>query len=430
MIKFFAKFGVVLKCALIKLNKMKPVYLDLMQKRFKPLGYFFDELFAESDRLAFFRIISDNITPLINKSDVYDPLLLKWRNQKNLHRQEGLTFRENLNQLVVKSIEFLFSTVYANDVATKQQELDLLNKLKLNPQILLYPTNAMGRFKILLNNAQEKGGEFYARVERAIDAIKRHDNSFMWDKVDSAWMANEYLNLLRWCWHTQISFFDYKYNYTGSGNKDEKTERLGLYTPYLEEIELIKNKQDSDCICFFKMDLFKRYAKIIIADLILHQETKLVKNTNLSKSQTISPYSLEFFIEDQNLCMNVLWEKNCAVDVYLVHRFNTPSSGHDLKSSGNQKFMDEILKNSPGTKIYIEKSCSLGFTVPKFLDRTNLKGPIAEVLFSKRTVKYLILRANPVIIADIENLSKATLRDLRSQIKQFEKIPNLQSSYF
>lgn len=399
---------------------MNTIYTELFKRKFKTLGFFCDELFAEPDKLYFFRNISENIVPLLNQSPVFDPLLSKWRNEKKMHKEQESILQSNYNQAVHESIEFLDSI----HVATEPQILDFVSMLKLNPEILRFPTNTTSDFKSMLNNLGKIGQEKCTRIEVSIAAINQHNNVFSWDMVMHAWVAYEFLNHMRWCWHISIPLDQYE-----RLKECKENDHLILYRPYLEEIEFIKIRQNYKYTNFFTVERFKRCIKLINEDILLYQEIGIGSIKSSPVSKNTYPYSVEPFIEDNRLYLNVLWDKDGPEEKYLVHSFHTPNNQNDLQSSGNQKFMDEAI-NKPGTKIYSDKSCSLGFTTAKFLERTKLKGPLAKILFSECTTTYVVLRNKKVIIADIKDVKKCELLKLKSQIKAFEKVPILPNAHF
>lgn len=93
-----------------------------------------------------------------------------------------------------------------------------------------------------------------------------------------------------------------------------------------------KRTQSHDKILFFQHERFTAYLKVIVDQVILHQEIYGASDPNL---ETRSPYALELKLDFGRLILKVEWFEGVKADEYLIHTFNNESANH--------KFMQELL---------------------------------------------------------------------------------------
>lgn len=230
---------------------------------------------------------------------------------------------------------------------------------------------------------------------------------FTWDEVAFSWAVWEYLALAEWCWDMPFTFFEEReLEYVNAETCAQSRFLLNLHG-FWTEMNALKNGNNQINILFFDRKRFTNYLKTLLNVVLLHQE---IHGAMPQQSLRPSPYSIELKLNDGKLTLDVEWFQDGTKDTYLIHKFNEESDYHT--------FTRKLLNSAPETSICIE-DFTKGATIPKFLERTKLKGVFSDIFFSQKSTHKLAKRSNRIILTD---QSQSDLHCLRESIKCLPKI--------
>lgn len=424
---------------------VKYSYTELLRGNFKSLGYFADELLIAKDSYAFFRLIAKSIAPLFKRSPALESFYLNWMKEKQEFKEEYA----KTEKAAVKEINKAY-----DELKSELLQLDLLDHSSVNTtpssiekvldfqEVYAMPAYyevAYDRIAellhLLLTLSQESLVKKYAELitidkshvdpqtkkVAVIPELHIHlftfapsrsklmelSRVFSWDNYDRSWSIWEHLDLAHWCWHTSLSYFeDKKLEYNDASACADSGFLLNLHAFWIEMNVIKKRSHSPDKVLFFQRDRFTEYLKILLHEVILHQE---IHGFSDLLPVTRSPYTLELKLDFGRLLLKVEWFEGDKAEEYLIHKFNDESANYD--------YTKKLLSAKPNPPVEISSLAS-GYTIPKYLSRIKLQNTLlSDAFFVQRSTNQMALRAVRVTLSDLPDID---LIKLREQIKQFE----------
>lgn len=242
----------------------------------------------------------------------------------------------------------------------------------------------------------------------SIIKFDRLEKSFLWDNVQDASVALDFLLLVMRCWNTPFSFFDDKnLNYTNLKARFQSLQYLNLHSFWAIVNAIKTQKNNHEKVYFFIKESLTRCLELIMNAVILYQET-IIGNMTKDASQPI-PYFIEIRLDGLYLLLDVRWTKDGSRETYIIHKF--------VNQSGPYEFMKQIDAAENGSSIIIDekKIGASGLTVNKFLERIHFFDIFAKIFFKERITNCVTLRSKEILLADIEGVSLVELcRCIRS----------------
>ena len=343
-------------------TETKQLYSDLLSGSFKALGHFADEALRASSPREFFKILSENVVPLIVKSETFEPLYLEWVNEKGIYKKERDKTEKNAIKEITGTFAKLRSTLDTQDllenpvinkaVSAIEDVLEFREVFAMPP----YYEIAYGRLKDLCYRLLELGhidlvkelGEIIYITKSHVDSATQEittiqephfhhftfapsstklvdlNKAFSWDEITDIWAVWEYLALAEWCWQTPLSYFDDKeLEYEDPDACAQSRFLLNLHSYWAEMNTIKKNVPSNRSVLFFELSRFKNYLKTLLNHILLHQEVHGAPDSGTSKS---SPHSIALRLEDNKLLLDVEWHEGGLIEVYLVHKFTGDSA--------------------------------------------------------------------------------------------------------
>jgi hypothetical protein len=133
-----------------------------------------------------------------------------------------------------------------------------------------------------------------------------------------------------------------------------------------------------------------------------------VQDTSASPQDEI--YSLALEVQSEELRLIVKRCDSSTPITYILKEFDPGSDPH--------MFIQTLLKK-PGIKTIIEEIpcfCSIA----KLVERTNLKGILANIFIPYRKKGVVVLPAKEVLFSDLSEKNKISIHELLSELKPYE----------
>jgi hypothetical protein len=439
---------------------------ELLRGNFKSFGHFADRLLAAKDNFEFFRIIVEEIVPLLQQGQAFKQFSLLWEQKKANHRKQYSHCQKKAIKQISKALAalkfilnqecLLENAALSKDIAVLEVLLARNEKFSIASQEI---ERAEGQFQQLcyqllnleradlvksyaevvyikqyktdpqtremLRNPQtgmpveyEKSGILQFTFAPAIYELAKLDTIFRWDMVNEAWVAWEYFGRAAWCWNESDVFFQNKE--IDLNNSYSQSIYLMNLKSLWNEMNIIKQHRTIDPsirdVCFFTRERFLKYFNLIIDTVILDQEISAPENLALS-NEPASPYSIEMRLFDDHLLLNVQWEEGNAIKAYIIHKLLVESDPH--------KFIEHVTELEAETMILLKDIGINSGSIPKLFERTKLRGILAHIFFkkpSKRKSGGIIFRGKYIITAKIEGLNLVELRQKIKELKEYSEL--------
>jgi hypothetical protein len=421
-------------------------YTELFQGRFKVLGHFADQVFAAPNLRLFFKLLAENVVPLLSKGTSYETFYLHWTKEKaNFKKKHSETETAALQELldVLEKIQSLLDRENLLEHPAINERLSTIeNILKgadgyrfvMPPHyeavydhicLLCKDVLQLGHIELMkefgeivftneaivdpetqnVTYAQVPGfsGFSFAPIRSKLRALNQ---VFSWDNIDHEWAIWEHLELARWCWDTPASYFeDKKLEYQTIQTCDKSAFLLNMHAFWVE-MHQIKTKIDfQKHILFFDRDRFVQYLEIILNKILLHQEIGLDQYSGQEKA----PYSLMLRLDDNELQLEAIWVKDADPEIFVVHTFRRDSSPY--------RMIKQLLDVSIGDHVSVENYATE--SVAKIFDRIKLN-PIVEKLFFRRVDQHTVSPINRCPV--LKDLPQNELDEVNAYIKSLESI--------
>lgn len=420
-------------------------YAELLRGSFKSLGYFIDETFSSKNTYTFFRLIADSIVPLLRRAPAFEPLYFDWIKEKAAYKSNyAKTEKATINEIYqafeeIKSVLIQHDLIENSSVNSSISSIENVLEFREPYAMPAYYEVAYERIAQLLLRLLTLGQDELVRKYAEIQIVEKSQfipetneyktisephvplftfapsrkklmdlkEVFSRNNHSTPWSIWEYLDLAYWCWHTPLSYFEDKnLEYGNAQECVDSSFLLNLQTSWIEMNGIKKRELSANKASFFQRERFTDYLKVIVHQVILHQE---IYGLNDTTQETRSPYALELKLDFGRLILKVEWFEGVKVEEYLIHTFNDESATHE--------FTQKLLTSQPNTSINIGEYASRS-TIPKYLSRIKLQNTLLmDIFFIRRKTHEMALRSIRVKLSEFPDINLAKLRE---QIKQFE----------
>lgn len=421
-------------------------YTGLFQGHFKVLGHFSDQVFAAPNLRLFFKVLAENVVPLLSKGASYEPFYLHWTKEKaDFKKKHAETETAALQELlgVLEKIQSLLDKENLLEHPAINERLSTIeNILKgadgyrfvMPPHyeavydhicLLCKDVLQLGHIELM-----KEFGEIVFTNEAIVDPqtqnvtyaqvpdflrfsfapirseLRALNQVFSWDSIDHEWAIWEHLELARWCWDTPASYFeDKKLEYETIQTCEKSAFLLNMHAFWVEMHQIKTKSNFQKHILFFARDRFVQYLEIILNKILLHQEVGLNEYSEKEKA----PYSLKPRLEDNELQLEVVWVKGADPEFFVAHTFRSDSSPY--------RMMKRLLNANPGDRISVENPSSENIA-KFFVEKVGLNSTVEKLLF-RRLDQY---SATPINQCFLKDLSQIELDDMTSYIKSLESV--------
>jgi hypothetical protein len=423
------------------------IYAELLGGNFKVLGYYADELCAAKSDFDFFRIIAQNIVPLIRQSPAFEFFYLQSVKEKDAYLKLRADLEVNAPQEIEQIFVSLKETLEAAGLlfnANIKQQLDDITLVFLKKNAYAIPSYLeVVRKKLaqLLEDICDIGRvdivEKYATItyrdsviQNAEDRLKTVKKPYIkqfsfastlseldklndiWrvEEIQLFWVAWEYFELVEWCWNTPFSFFDDKTeDYQDYQLRNTSVQLLSIHHNWLELNKIKQGNYIQQSSYLFRREVFLKLLKLIINTITLKQAISPIKSDALVTDREASePYKVELKLHYTKLLLIVQWFKDGNEHVYIVSSFQD--------GSGPYNFMKALLNDAHlNTPVDIRKvSKTSGGTVAKYFKWMKINNIIGSIFFNKRKTHTAAMIAECIYGSD---LSQRDLAELKTYIK-------------
>ncbi len=418
------------------------LYTSLFRPPLDSIGYFADRVFQEKSTFDFFRIIAEDVFPLICEGKSYSNFYLKFDQEQNAYSLKYIEVQKQLRREIKDSFLELEPKLNQTEVFSKNpsvllavKALQIFCDLDLEKPIgtyfireafdqfkhICYQLLSLDEIKLLEpyckivyiekyeeNQKDEKWSTYKeANISLftfvpSIEKLFELDEMFSWDKVKDPFVAFEYVKLVAWCWKTELAYFENKNVDFGNLNM-LAIQELNLHGFWVE-MNIIKTKDVGyeDSINFFTKDRFIKYLKLLLDIMLLSQ--------NIAKEDfKIYSLSLRHINNEQYLLLDVKWDKYGHEETYKLHKLAHQSAPY--------KIIQYCLNHDKGSILDV-RDIDRNFSVSKFFKRIKCSEDLAKVFFHQVDSYKISFYGNDRLIEDLEGLK---LKELHSFIIKLKK---------
>lgn len=380
-----------------------------LESRFSVLESFYEQLLTAKNDKDFFRLISDNVLPLIRKSPQIKLLYEQWTN-------ENEAFKHKLQNAKTKAFRVLKETFDAisiqpnyfenPEIATRINTINSLISMEPSFRNFRYFQNFSRQLKILMHQILELDEQFdiksFAKVEKielipsqkpighAKDYIilKYVFDSEIQELTDLEQMISWKDPVKPWVTFGKLLKAERAWN---SKRKDFENNNLVEEFVEWKDMESLKNCTTSEKPLFFVRERYLGYIQVLFNEIMLHHEcSSSTLNTAQKEEKTHSIQALSLNYEHDELFIRLLGPNNEYIEKINIHNFSEISSPKDMFKSLCQKRVGDVFDCETG-----------GGSVAKHLGDVKFPSIFRDLFIHRISTHKVALKVNPIVVSEI-----------------------------
>jgi len=409
-----------------------------------PLSCFLKEASQETDPYSFFRIICEEIIPLILQCSLLEPIRNQFETQRLQHlklisRLEKATKRqvhdsykklvacikdtqiaqkeyvwkclskidrllnnaieerycgpkeyeiayEYMEDLCCELVEEGYSPLISEfaDISSKDKQIINLEETKHRHQLNLLMDKDIASFTIIQ--------EPYLKRTKFAPAMKElQEARFLLSdpKSQEPWVVYNHLFTAYWSWSTSKSYFkDKPLKYESFLNRARSMSWLEEHSSW-HEMQLIKKRNYSGIEeSLFSLSRYKNHL-LRLENQIALELSIYVPELYQEQSKNDVPYQYRLRVDYTELWFGIAWKKGRKMDWYLIAKPQDSSSTHQFIKLISKAKAEEVI-NAPDR------------SVADLMSRSNLSGEIRKIFF-KESSTYKVEFNGPNILGEVTN---------------------------
>lgn len=388
----------------------KKSYPKILEGGFNSLSCFYEQLTNSPSDGDFFRIISENVVPLIQQSSQIKPLYLKWIDENEI-------YEKNWQHAKAEASKTLEETYHSIHIGLRQKKLldepEISHRIALIESLLQFNSsyknfryfqNFSNQLKLLFHQILKLDEmsliQSFAEIEEMGEipfqnTVGHTDNllilSFVfdpllkqlsnlekvtnWNSLTKPWVAFNKLIRAERAWNNQA----------------QDLEKKGLMEEYLEwrDMKDLRNSTISEELLFFKRENHQNYIEILLNEILVHHETLPSKDPQALRECTI-PQSIYLDCKHNQLTISLFNDDNQYLDTIILHKFKEVSSPRD--------FFEDLISKGVGNTVDCEKG---GGSVPKHILDVRFPSIFTDLFIHKISKYKAALKTNPIVLEEV-----------------------------
>jgi len=392
---------------------IKKSYPKIPEGGFSSLTCFYEQLVNSLSDRDFFRIISENVMPLIQQSSQIKPLYEKWIEENETHEKKWQTAKSK----ATKTLEETYHSIHVKlskkklldepEISSRITYIESLIQFKSSSKNFRYFPEFSNHLKLLFHQILKQGElsiiQPFAEIEKLgeipfqnavghtnkslihshvfdplLEELSNLEKITNWKDLTKPWAAFNKLLRAKRAWNSQEQ--DFKNN--------------SLIEEYVEwkDMDDLKDPTSSKDILFFKREKYLEYIEILLNEILVHQDTSALppKESKALRDGTI-PKSIYLGCQHNQLFLSLFEEADHQYsDKILLHKFNEVSSPRD--------FFEDLISKGVGNTVDCENG---GGTVSKHILDVKFPPIFTDLFIIKASTYKAELKANPITVKDI-----------------------------
>jgi hypothetical protein len=388
-------------------------YSKRLESRFTVLESFYEQLLATKNDKDFFRIVSGNVLPLIQKSPQIKQLYEQWTNENEAFEQKLQNAKAKAFRVLKETFDSIFIQLKKTNYSDNPEIVTRINIIKsfisIEPPFrnFRYFQNFARQLKLLLHQILELDEQFdiksFAEVEKLeqipfqksightkkfiifkyvfdleIQELTDLEQMISWKEPVKPWVAFSKLLKAERAWNSKRKDFE------NNNSVEEFVE--------WKDMESLKNGIATEKALFFIRERYLDYILTLLNEIMVHHEsTSLPLNTIAQKEEKTHPIQeVSLNYEHDELFIRLVGPNNEYVEKINIHNFSEISSPKDMFKSLCQKRVGEVFDCEAG-----------GGTVPKHLGDVKFPSIFRDLFIHRISTHKVKLKANPILVSEI-----------------------------
>ncbi len=424
----------------MNLSLIEKPYSARLENRLSVLESFYEQLLTAKNDKIFFRIISDNVLPLIQKSPQIKLLYEQWTNECTAFEQR----LQNAKATAFRVLKKIFNDIHAQlkkadysnnpEIVARINIIESFISMELPFRNFRYFQNVANQLKIFFHQILKLDEQFDFKSSAKVEKIKKNpfqkpigyakdfiilryafdsaiqeltdlEQMISWKDPVKPWVAFSKLLKAERAWNSQ--------------RKDFETN--GLVEEYVEwkDMESLKIGPTSEKVLFFVRERYLGYIQILFNEIMIHHECSSSPLSTVAQKEEKTPpiQAVSLNYEHDELTIRLVGPKNDYIEKINIHKFSEISSPKDMFKNLCNKSVSEVYDCESG-----------GGTVAKHLDDVKFPCIFRDLFIHRISIHKVALKVNPIVVSEISkneaNLLFKEIDRLRNKNQKVSKKKN------
>lgn len=391
------------------------------------LPHLVDVAQKKHEQYDFFEHLCCFVIPFLSKLNALQPLRSLWEDERKKHQKEKIKFEHQIVSEIQNAYELLQNRICEDDFETSNGVLKELSDIQqilktggdvYSPQYyevaackLVQICYDLLKHQHLISDIIEidtltkynpalptttfiKGfqGSQISFCQSLREFYKFQGNTCR-EYPEAIWVVWERLYVAYLAWHLPESYFKRPGFESGTLKKIQKSNSLFRLKCCWDEMQRIRFRlppSEGDS-CFFLPSDYLRYLNSLVSEIVCWNGLKDKQPSITKKTNQKAYYSIELWLESNELRLTIEHEECGEKEVLVLHSFREDSTAF--------RFIQSLMKN-PGKEVNLRDFDEGDQSVAKILRNIKINDPLRKLLFSGSTKYKATLKQTRVILEE------------------------------